>query len=389
MISRRCGLFGLALLLSLGAFTPRAAAYPVGSPSLGRLVKEAAWVGVGRVDAITPQGKETRATLGGTTFGRGLEVQISEATFQVEAVLKGDMPEGRRLAFRFPHADGAAMIVLEQFQVGKRYLVFLTLREDRYEPVDPLAGDALLLPDELVLPRTEGTTALAKAESLLVGLTETAPAGMRRALLKHIGVYRAEEAGGPDSDDKLPRGQFALPSTYDRLGALLVSEDPGLRLEAAMLLAQYQYLPALPILITEFTAFWTVPETARSKWWPPGGQIEWIIPNGLRELWQPEALPYQCALLRSSLSAIRREAAAALREAADPSTIPALMAILEDTDAEARYFAATSLAAVTKQNSHYLSTDAFRANETAEIAYWKDWWAQHKSRSEGTIPSDE
>jgi hypothetical protein len=329
---------------------------------------------------------------------------MMEATFSVELVLKGDIPEGKQLAFRFPQlpdALGFVNLEIEGFEPGQRCLIFLARQKEHYEPVDALTDETptLTLPADFALPAVPDGTPLERTETLLVAMIEKADLPLQHAILREIGWYRAGNA--PPAYDTAGRqnpGVFARADTCDRLGALLVSPDRNLRYQAASLLAEYQYLPALPVLVNELMDFRAAAIPEKGQWNPPGGralypatataeqQRRWSPPgffnitSGLESNWQLEALPYQCALLRSPDSDIRQAAAYALRDAASPTTVPVLVAALDDGEEEVRYLAATGLAAITKQNQRFLTGAYFTQREAEEIKYWKDWWAVRKDQ---------
>ena len=383
-----------AVVLGLAALSRPVWAYPVSSVSLGDLVQKAEWVGVGRVQTAKEIGQDERPEIGGTTWHTPLKVDVNEAVLQVELTLKGVPPPDGRLGFHFVTAhrepDARGLLVnwvdLERFEVGQRYVVFFRRARGNLEPVDPLAGDTIVLPDTMPLPVVAGSSALESAESLVVAIIEQGDGGLRHEALKLLGRYDASHAEdepapqGPRVTCRVRRGVFALPTTADRLGALLVDPDASVRVAAAQLLVWYQYLPALPVLVNEYAESmkWAGPHTVGTN----------LSLYGVEALWQDAAAPYLTQLARSPRTEVRKVALAALRAGGREASIPVFVAALDDSDFMNRWQSAEALGEITQQYPHALGSDTFLKREAEEIRFWKDWWQarQHARAGPGSDP---
>ena len=67
---------------------------------------------------------------------------------------------------------------------------------------------------------------------------------------------------------------------------------------------------------------------------------------------------------------MRRSLAEALRHLADERTVPLLRSLLDDPNADVRYFTVTSLTRIHKDGP-FPSVGVFLTNETAYVGYWK------------------
>jgi HEAT repeat protein len=76
---------------------------------------------------------------------------------------------------------------------------------------------------------------------------------------------------------------------------------------------------------------------------------------------------------------VRRGAACALRSAATKDVIAPLSGMLQDQDQMVRYYAATGLAAATRQPDRLVSVDGYRQNESEHLAYWHKWADAHRN----------
>ncbi|MEI6501891.1 MAG: HEAT repeat domain-containing protein [Armatimonadota bacterium] len=350
----------------------QAEAYPVGGLDLKQLSEQSDWIGVGRVVSVKPGAMATRRETGGTTWHEPLKVQLNDAVLAVELVLKGEMPAGQRLAWRFitnPPSDRPSTgPFFASFKEGRRLMVCLKTIDGALEPINPMNLSGLVLPDELQLPAVRGTNSLEKLEDFAVGLIEKGDSSVRREVLRLIGHYQATPQKTAPAPGRLA-GNFALPETAPRLAALLISPDRNLRLATAKLLVEYQFLPALSVLVNELAE--------KDAWYPPGTYGGTGEAMAIECMFSHEALPMLYQLMKSPQMFIRQAATVAVWQEGSKESIPYLVAALDDDYAIIRAYAQMALALISGEGKA-VSTDVFMKDEASYISFWKTWWAKRQ-----------
>ncbi len=93
----------------------------------------------------------------------------------------------------------------------------------------------------------------------------------------------------------------------------------------------------------------------------------------------PAATRPLVGVLGDSNPNVRSQAAAALRELADPVAVPFLLEHLDDPDPDTRYYIVTALYAATDTPEHP-DMALFQAKEDKYASFWKKWAAEHQDK---------
>lgn len=98
------------------------------------------------------------------------------------------------------------------------------------------------------------------------------------------------------------------------------------------------------------------------------------------ELRQAAAVPDLAQLIQSSNSALARAAVVALRQLHDRSTIPHLVAALDNADQQVRYQAVMGLAELEPGVNGGPAWSVYQSDEQRYLQMWKRWWSEAPTR---------
>ena len=113
------------------------------------------------------------------------------------------------------------------------------------------------------------------------------------------------------------------------------------------------------------------------KQYKPGEQG--IAASIFSEYRNPAATRALARVLGDTNPNVRSQAAAALRELADPVTVPFLLDHLDDPDSWAKYYIVTALYTATNTPS-YPGTVLFHDDEDKYVSFWKKWADEHQDK---------
>jgi len=362
---------GFVVVLVLTVVCGSAHAYGVYAPSVGELVDQCAIVIVGRITHLGPgvAGERTRFSSHGEEFSHPVPIWVKLATVQALLVVKGDrVKPGTKLVvefveYRFTGRGGG--VGLPSYAVGERRLFFLGETAGRLAPAEPLWDPSLVVPDNVTLPARLDGSPIEKTERSLARLIDGShsdPRALHRILL----VLRT---GTVHIAEPVRTSKFVTSELLQAVVRLLDLHDAQVRRDAASVLCDVGYAPALAKLAD------IVRSDARA-----GGNISGEA-SPIGRFSNRDGLPELHRLLFDpEVPTLRSAAARALREIGAPSSAPFLVRALADDASDVRYLAATGLAGITGDHEHFLSMDAFKANEAAEIEFWSSWWNANASR---------
>jgi len=401
------GAFVVAVLAGV-VLSSQAQGYPAGKRCLLTVLDASDVVVVGRIESVgdgEPVERQQFGPWGG--FASQLQLLLRPATCRVELVLKGrgvEVGASVPLRFLWYYSDRSHSIGLPEYQPGERWLLFLTEVEGHLEPVNPLGFQDLHLPDDYEPPEPNYGLALERTEALLADLLDQyqdAPPAQHphgwlvtemldtvrhgsflgvapRGTLSEVGGMVVRDPGF-DSAHQLRGPAVRRPSftTANLVRALKrtseSASDPAIRAYAASIL-----------LSAGWTEYFHTLVAAERELRARGDTQDFGALFEIERVTDPILLPSLHQLLFDPDPAYHKHAAHALREIADPSSIPSLVQALDDPAFMVRYLAATGLAAITGDNSHYPAIEPWRAKEADEIAYWKAWyeqWQQEQSEA--------
>jgi hypothetical protein len=324
-----------AALALLGSYTPGARLGPI-APDFPELCRRADVIVVGECQSIQERGPTEIVEDGARYPARLVVVQV-----KVERVLKGSAGPTVSYAFKVPTAPVMDFTV-PSATLGQFGVFFLIRRGAQFELASP---NFPLVPAAPGAPEAPGDV-LDRVAAEVAHVVES-PAAERTkeqavALLAALGTKSATEA--------------LMTFTADR--------DVNIALGAmGVLLARNEisYLPdAARLLLSSNPAIHEENRDATAA----------AIGYGVKD---PRAIPVLVHLLQSDDMAIRRGAAAALRNTGSPAAAGPLAQALYDPDRDVRYYAVVGLGEITGQNEWTPSVDNFNKNEQRFLNHWREW----------------
>ena len=166
---------------------------------------------------------------------------------------------------------------------------------------------------------------------------------------------------GPSSLEAFIRARV-LPTVLK----LTTDSDADLRDQAILAAAHLQDVDVIPALAK-----------IADKQYKPGQQG--IAASIFSEYRNPDATRALAGVLGDTNPNVRSQAAASLRELADPVTVPSLLDHLDDPDPWAKYYIVTALYTATN-TPEYPGTVLFHADEDKYVAFWKKWADEHQDK---------
>lgn len=369
-------------------------------PELPLFVQQADAICVGTVKDVQVQGQTS--VMIGRRNGQPVMVPTDAevATVAVEDVLKGDLtPTVIKIAFNKNAHTEFNSTQFTQLATGERAVLFLTVTPDKSfftltqprgdESSKVLLGRARLPPHSTTPLRS---TLLTLAQALSTQALSTQPSSPS---IKAVRVGCLERLGSAGfllyvSPDK----------STDRYGvkARQASGEPlSVGAASASSLEQFiktRILPAVLQLTTDTDvdvrekAFWAagnlqdvdvIPALAKiaGKSYKPGMLGETAVI--LRFLRNPAATRPLAGVLSDSDPDVRSQAAAGLRDLADPLAVPSLLEHLDDPSADAKYYIVTALFTATATPG-YPGVVHFHDKEDEYVSFWKKWAVDHQDK---------
>jgi hypothetical protein len=344
---------------------------------------------IGHVDSIGEGAAISRREFGkGGGFGEPVDMLLKPCTVTVEAVFKGDgIAPGSKYAFSVLGTEGntAAWLSVERFAVGERWLFCLYKQDDHLEPLTPLAGENLKIPDDYAIKTEWKNTSdyfrLQALEMLFADLLEKnlskpiaitllemlKPGTITVAAPWQCSRYNSEIANF-DAESAHSQPAFLSDMTITTLKTATAVEDDAIKARAAGILCHAGFTDNLPFLVS---AVRRIVAKKGPNSLPIGiSDIEYIA--------DARALPALNKLLIDPIPAFHAPAAYALRVMADPSSIPYLVQALDDKSQDVRYLSATALAIIAHEPDKFPSVDLYKEKEAELIPYWKSWYQNQK-----------
>ena len=370
-----------------------ALAYFDGSPEVPVLVQNADVVCVAKIVAVT-QGMPVKfeANQRGPVF---IDAQSAVAVVAVQSVLKGKIsPKSIEVAFfkNAPHNTSNPMnpSPFTELAAGETDILFLKTTDDgtRFTLSQPSSHgkSKITLGDAKIGPLPAGTSPL---RAVLLTLTDALVNGSKPVKLECLnrigsaGVLLYAKAGV-----WVDKGAVEVRSD---LGEPLMADNPASSLEAFI---RARILPAVLKLTTDSDAAVrdeavlaagrlqdvdVIPALARiaDKQFQPWALGETALV--FRFYRNPTATRPLVGVLSDSNPTVRSEAAAALRELADPVAVPFLLEHLDDPDPDARYYIVTALYTATN-TPEYPGTVLFHDDEAKYVSLMRKWASEHQEK---------
>ena len=309
---------------------------PVPFLNVADLEKQADLIVVGRVESIAPFGRTVIARSPDSTE----PASVMLARIHIDDVLKGDAGIGSiDVPFIAPEYASSGYGSLE---AGTYRVVFLRRANDSVELANPFHPSAPAAPG----PRAQASTPFERVvEVMRRVLTPMARYEMKREALAAL-------------------FQVQHPAALEALRPVL--QDPDRRIRVVTIAALLEMHDPSAVAFAESLLRGPEPH--------PSEDLELrAVQLALRQVRDPVAVPALVRLAGAGAVATRRSAVEALGFISSPDALPVLVRSLEDRDPEVRMTAMRSLARMTGQPSHVLSSDAFESREVEELQFWRDW----------------
>ena len=369
-------------------------------PELPLFVQQADAICVGTVKDVQVQGQAS--VMIGRRNGQPVMVPTDAevATVAVEDVLKGDLtPTVIKIAFNKNAHTEYNSTRFTQLATGERAVLFLTATPDKSlftltqprgdESCKVLIGGARLPPHSTTPLRS---TLLTLAQALSMQALSTQPLSPSTKAVRIGCLERLGSAGfllyvSPDnSDDRFgvkARQAFGEPLSVGTASAssleqfiktkilpavlqLTSDADVDVRDQAVLAAGRLQDVDVIPALAK-----------IAGKSYKPGMLGETAVI--LRFFRNPAATRPLAGVLSDSNPDVRSQAAAGLRDLADPLAVPSLLEHLDDPSADAKYYIVTALYTATDTPS-YPGTVLFHDDEDKYVSFWKKWALDHQDK---------
>lgn len=330
-----------ALLVALAAFSQVISAAPL---TLSAQIERSEVIVVGAIISVR-QVDMTEVAIA----GRSVPAKLYEAEVHVDRALKGHAPPSP-LFVRFPIEDNPAGgsgryrgVAAPSYRI-----MFLRPLGSHFAFTDPQFPS---LPAEPGPPLTSPDVVSAVVQELARVISSPNAEEMNKLEV----MYRLESV--------------PLPAVTDIFQRQLSAIDPVLRATAVSALLQRNSLQALAV----------ARELVMNP--PPNvpdyliGNIASAIGRGVKD---EKAIPILADLIRAPDARTRRSVAYALRNTASRQAIPALVAALNDSDREVRYYAVIGLGEITNQPDWRPLMEDFLANEKKYLQYWRAWATENR-----------
>jgi len=364
------------------------------NPELPVLVQGADAVCIGRVTQIENSGP-TQVDLGYrnsyTNEPSPTAAMSAVAEVAVQSVLKGKISQKSiKVAFYKNVHQGENPAFFTELAVGETDVIFLKATDDgtRFSLLEPnSAGKSkIALGDAKIGPIPASAPPL---RAVLLALTDAFVSGskpVRMECLNRIGsvgyllyakagvwvdktaVERRSNLGEPLLADNPSSSleAFIRAKVLPMILKLTTDKDTDLRDQAVIAAGNLQDVDIIPALAK-----------IADKQYHPGEQG--IAASIFRFYRNPDATRALAGALGDSNPNVRSQAAAALRESADPVAVPSLLEHLDDSDTDARYYIVTALYTATNTPG-YPGTVLFHGDEDKYVTFWKKWADDHQDK---------
>ena len=364
-------------------------------PELPFFVQQADAICVGTVKDVQVQGQTS--VMIGHRDGQPVMVPTDAevATVAVEDVLKGDLtPTVIKVSFNKNAHTEYNSTRFTQLATGERAVLFLTATPDKSlftltrpssdEGSEVLIGGARLPPHStsplrstlLTLAQALSTPALSPSiKAVRVGCLERL--GSAGFLLyvspdkstDRFGVKARQDFGEPLSVGTASASsleQFIKTKILPAVLQLTSDADVDVRDQAVLAAGRLQDVDVIPALAK-----------IAGKSYKPGMLGETAVI--LRFFRNPAATRPLAGVLSDSNPDVRSQAAAGLRDLADPLAVPSLLEHLDDPSADAKYYIVTALYTAT-DTPEYPGTVLFHDDEDKYVSLMRKWAVDHQDK---------
>ena len=364
------------------------------NPELPVLVQDADAICIGRITQIEDLGP-TQVDLGhwNSVTNKPVPSNAMEAVAEVavRTVLKGKITQKSiTVSFYKNVHQGRDQTFFTELAAGETDIIFLKTAQDGAH-------------FSLFEPNSAGKSKIALGDAK-IGLIPAAAPPLRAALLTLVDALGSgSKPVKMECLDRIGSASYLLyvragvyvdkTAVADRsnLGEPLLADSPSTSLEAFI---QAKALPAVLKLTADSDAdlrdqailaagnlqdVEVIPALAKlaDKQYQPGALgmgaeifSRYHNPNATRAL---------VGVLSDSNPNVRSQAAAALRNLADPVAVPFLLEHMDDPDPDAKYYIVTALYTATNTPS-YPGDEHFHNQEDKYVSFWKKWAAEHQDK---------
>jgi hypothetical protein len=299
---------------------------------LDKICNDAALIVVGQVTSVRELARTT------VQFGnRAVPGRAMAADIRVDDVLKGSWSSRSSLTCRFTITDE----FMGWRSVSPSYRVFfltadLGLANPYHPSVPAVPGNQI-----------NGKSVLEQVISQLSGVVESTAAATEE---RREAVFAL--------------GSSADPAAIEALGRVSKVKDLTLRLSVAAALLKHNDISTLELAVdTLLRPAPTLPDDLLHN-------LSYAIFEGVSD---DRAAPALTRLLRTGNVESRRAAASALMHTGSTSAIEPLLAGINDSDFEVRYYSAVGLAEITGQTDWRPNMDVFASNQEKYVEHWYQW----------------
>jgi len=311
-----------------------AASRPIPILDVAQLTKKADVIAVGEATSVQESGN----TIIDVEYEK-VPARAMIAEVRADQVLKGPSESLLKVRFFLPEAP----VGYQSIRPLSYRLFFLKNSGNYYEFVSPYCPSIVAAPGI----RAQGNSVLDRVVGQVAGVLQSPRSPIEQ---KREAVYVLSRTESPAATIALRPGlrEEDIIIQLGAAAALLEHNDiSGLQIAEQALLNPNKGIPAYLL-----------------------HNLSYAISEGLQD---ERAIPALTRLLQAHNIETRRAAASALRHTASHSAIPPLIAALQDSDFEVRYYSVIGLAEITGQNEWRPNMDDFRSKELRYLNYWRDW----------------
>ena len=388
--------FGLVICCLLCLLVCQTGAQALGhpNPELPILVQEADAVCIGRITQILDLGP-TQVDLGYrnsyTNKPSPTDARSAVAEVAVRTVLKGKITsKSITVSFYKNVHQGENPTFFTELAAGETDVIFLKAADDgtHFSLLEPnSAGKSkVTIGGTKISPTPAATKPLRAALLVLADALVSGSEPVKLECLNRIGsasyllyvkadvyvdktaVVNRSTLGEPLLADSGPSSleNFIQASVLPAVLKLTTDSDAGLRDQAVLAAGNLQDISVIPALAK-----------LADKQYQPG--ILGMAAEIFSRYRNPAATRPLVGVLGDSNPNVRSQAAAALRNLADPVAVPFLLEHLDDPDPDAKYYIVTALYTATNTPS-YPGDEHFHDQEDKYIAFWKKWALEHQEK---------
>jgi hypothetical protein len=268
-------------------------------------------------------------------------------TVEIERCYKGQLPKGTLLADVDVTAPNSPLLPRLLIRSGEYALFFLSGNQSPYTMADRWFGALEIAPTSNAKGWSGADPLAALEADLEAGLSDQG----RNLVIDNLQVL----------------GGLHTLRSRDAIHALVASQDTGLRGEAILALMRTHDSRAVGDALSFLSQD---PPSARIS------NLQLAIRNQFELVNDPATLKILHDHLASPHVLVRSAIVKALKNLQSGSSVPWLIALLDDSDTSIRFDAMVSLVLIENKGDGWATSwPDFQANGQKYIAKWKDWWS--------------